>query len=161
MLRWLTLAAGALAILFVGFAIWVRLAPDTVEFHVEPLEAPGTGKPNSWRAGPDGAGPQPLDATTPVYDASPAYLAAAFDAFAMAQPGVSRLMVSDDDLCVTYVQRSRIMGYPDYFSIRFLDLGRGDAGVAVFSRARYGGSDHGVNRARVEKWLAALEPFAR
>jgi uncharacterized protein (DUF1499 family) len=96
-----------------------------------------------------------------VYDATPAHLAAAFDAFAMAQPGVSRLKVSDDDLCVTYVQRSRIMGFPDYFSIRFLDMGDGDAGVAVYSRARYGQSDLGVNRARVEKWLAALEPYAR
>ena len=155
------MAAGALAILFVGVAIWVRFVPDSVEFHAEPLEAPGTGKRNSWRVGPDGAGPQPLDATTPVYDATPAYLAAAFDAFAMAQPGVSRLKVSDDDLCVTYVQRSRIMGFPDYFSIRFLDLGNGDAGVAVFSRARFGENDLGVNKARVENWLAALEPFER
>jgi len=161
MLRWLTLGAGALAILFAGFALWVRFAPDDVGFHVEPLEARGTGNPNSWRVGPEGSGPQPLDAATPVYDASPAYLAATFDAFAMAQPGVSRLKVSEDDLCVTYVQRSRVMGFPDYFSIRFLDLGDGHAGVAVFSRARYGQNDHGVNKARVENWLAALEPFAR
>ncbi len=161
MLRWLAMAAGTLAILFGGVALWVRFAPDGDAFHVEPLEAPATGNPNSWRVGPPGSGPQPLDGTTPVYHASPAYLAATFDAFAMSQPRVERLAVSDDDLSVTYVQRSRIMGFPDYFSIRFLDLGGGRTGVAAFSRARYGRSDLGVNRARVENWLAALEPYAR
>jgi uncharacterized protein (DUF1499 family) len=53
------------------------------------------------------------------------------------------------------------MGFPDYVSVRFLDLGDGETGVAVYSRARYGQSDLGVNRARVENWLAALEPYAR
>jgi uncharacterized protein (DUF1499 family) len=161
MLRWLTVTAIALAILVAGFALWVRFAPDDSYVNAEPLEAPGTGNPNSWRVGPEGSGPQPLDATTPAYSGSPAYLAATFDAFAMAQPRVKRLSVTDDDLCVTYIQRSRIMGFPDYFSIRFLDLGNGKSGVAAFSRARYGRNDFGVNRARVENWLAALDPFAR
>jgi len=161
MLRWLTWAALAVAIGFAGFALWVRLAPDGADFHVDPLEAPGTGKPNSWRAGPDGSGRQPLDAATPVYGATPEDIAAAFDTFATAQPRVERLVVSEDALHVTYIQRSRLMGFPDYVSIRFLDLGDGETGVAVYSRARYGQSDLGVNRARVENWLAALEPYAR
>ncbi|MEL6267324.1 MAG: DUF1499 domain-containing protein, partial [Pseudomonadota bacterium] len=51
---------------------------------------------------------------------------------------------------VTYVQTSRIVGFPDYVSARTVE-----GGIAVWSRSRYGYSDLGVNRARVEDWLAA------
>jgi uncharacterized protein (DUF1499 family) len=53
------------------------------------------------------------------------------------------------------------MRFPDYITLRTVDLGDGVSGIAVWSRSRYGYSDLGVNRERVEKLLAALQPFAR
>jgi uncharacterized protein (DUF1499 family) len=54
---------------------------------------------------------------------------------------------------MTYVVRSRIMGFPDAVSIRLVPLADGTR-VEVFSRSRYGYSDMGVNAARVARWIA-------
>ena len=53
------------------------------------------------------------------------------------------------------MQRSRFIGFPDYVTVKAVALERG-AALIVYSRSRYGRSDFGVNRTRVEAWLAAL-----
>lgn len=52
---------------------------------------------------------------------------------------------------VTYVTRSALWGFPDYTTVQL----RG-ADLAIWSRLRFGGSDLGVNAARLNGWLAAL-----
>ena len=146
----------------VAFGAWVRLAPsDPAVWHVDPLSEPGTGKPNSFRLLPEGMGDQPADAAAPAYPVDAATLAAAFDAHVMAQPRTTRLAGDPGDLWVTYVQRSLAFGFPDYVSVRFFDLPDGGATLAIYSRARFGTSDLGVNFARVEDWVAGLQPLAR
>lgn len=55
---------------------------------------------------------------------------------------------------VTYVTRSRVCGFPDFTTVE----ARPDAGQLVLcGRLRFGKSDLGVNRARIEGWLAALD----
>jgi len=61
-----------------------------------------------------------------------------------------------DSLMITYVQRSRVFGFPDYLTVRAVATA-GGAGLIIWSRARYGRGDFGVNRARVEAWLALLD----
>ncbi len=59
------------------------------------------------------------------------------------------------------MQRSRVFGFPDYLTVKAVavdsNAGEGGAGLIIWSRARYGRSDFGVNQARVEAWLAALD----
>jgi uncharacterized protein (DUF1499 family) len=149
----------ALAVLGAGFALYVHAAPSELErWHVDPLAAPGTGRPNQYRVGPAGIGD--VDATTPVYRVPPRELAHAVDALAMALPRATRLAGGPDGLWTTYVHRSRLMGFPDYTSVRVTETDDG-ATLGIFGRARFGGSDLGVNRARVEKWLEALAPMAQ
>lgn len=57
----------------------------------------------------------------------------------------------------TYVVRSALMGYPDAVSIRLTPEGEGTV-MQIFSRARFGHSDMGVNDARVARWIAAAAP---
>ncbi len=52
---------------------------------------------------------------------------------------------------VTYVTRSLWFGFPDYTTV-LLEDGR----IGVWARLRFGKSDMGVNRARVDAWLAEL-----
>jgi uncharacterized protein (DUF1499 family) len=106
-------------------------------------------------------GTQPADAEAPVYPVDAATLAAAFDAHVMIQPRTTRLAGGPDELWVTYVQRSRVFGFPDYVSVRVFDLPEGGATIAIYSRARFGTSDLGVNFARVQDWVAGLQPLAR
>ena len=39
---------------------------------------------------------------------------------------------------------------------RFIALARGQSTLAIYSRSSYGTGDFGVNAARIESWLAAL-----
>lgn len=144
----LKLAGGVLGALVVLFALYVRLAPSDPEFwHADPATAPGTGWSNEFRLA-QGEGP--------TYPVGAGDLAWAFDRMAMAQPRVSRLAGGPEELWTTYVQRSLLMGFPDYVSVREVDLGDGGSTLVIWSRSRFGLSDWGVNQARVESWLAAM-----
>ncbi len=63
---------------------------------------------------------------------------------------------SPSEAFVTYVQTSGLFGFPDYVSVRFIELDAGRSTLAVFSRSRLGQSDLGVNKKRVERWLGAI-----
>jgi len=53
---------------------------------------------------------------------------------------------------VTYITRSKRMGFPDYTTAQQ----DGDT-LRVYGRLRFGRSDFGVNRNRVDGWLADLQ----
>lgn len=53
---------------------------------------------------------------------------------------------------LTYITRSKLMGYPDYTTIE-----RSDETIKIFARLRFGKSDLGVNAARLEQLKGALE----
>lgn len=132
---------------------WVRLAPDDPAFwHVDPLSGASTGRPNEARILPPGAPGEGI--ASPVFAMTPEALLRRFDAAAMADARVTRLAGGPEALFATYVQRSAIFGWPDYISARAVEA-EGGAALAVWSRSRYGYSDMGVNRARLERWLAA------
>lgn len=52
---------------------------------------------------------------------------------------------------ITYITRTKWMGFPDYTTVQ-----QSDKGVMIFGRLRYGRSDFGVNAARIDRWIAAL-----
>ena len=56
-----------------------------------------------------------------------------------------------------FVQRTPVMRFPDTVTIRFVDQGGGSSSIAVYSRSKFGKSDFGANRERVERWLAAIQ----
>ena len=65
--------------------------------------------------------------------------------------GAKVLSGSVDSGHITYISRSRIMGFPDYITVQ-----KFDGKLRIFSRLRFGQSDLGVNKRRVEGWLAQL-----
>lgn len=144
-------AVGILLILLACFGIWVRLAPsDPLRWHVDPLHAP---------AGEEGAyvmRPSEGDATAPIFRASPPEVLAAFDRIALSEPRVTRLAGSVAEGQVTYIQRSKLWGFPDYITALAIPADGGST-LAVWSRLRFGRSDMGVNRARVENWVGRMD----
>ncbi|MCE8518175.1 DUF1499 domain-containing protein [Ruegeria pomeroyi] len=76
---------------------------------------------------------------------------ARFDTIARTAPRTRVLAGSVTEGMVTYVTRTRVFGFPDYTTARQ----QGDL-LLIHARNRFGRSDLGVNRARVEQWLAAL-----
>jgi hypothetical protein len=136
----------ALSILLAGILVWVRVAPsDPARWHADPLTVPDPATPNWARIAP-GEFVAPAGTLAPRIDAALA--------------GEERLFPLAGSLAegwVTYIQRSRLMGYPDYLSIRILPAGEGQETVAVLSRSRFGQSDLGVNAARLARLRAALQ----
>ncbi len=146
----------ALAAVAVSLAAYIRLAPiDASVWHVDPVTAVPAHAGAAHKVLPD------ADPAAPVFGLGAGELARAFDAVALADVRTRRVAGSPEDLHVTYVQRSRVLGFPDLVSVRFLDREDGGSTLAIFSRSRFGRSDFGVNRARVEKWLADLPASAR
>jgi len=138
--------------LFAGFMLWVRAAKDDpVVWHVDPLTVIKGGKPNQYLLLPTSE-----KNAAPIFSTNAAELAVAFDEMALSQPRVTRLAGNPAGLWVTYVQRTSLMRYPDYISVKFIDNPDGTASLAIYSRSRFGRSDLGVNRIRVKVWIEAL-----
>lgn len=130
--------------------VYIRYAPsEPVEWHVDPFGAP-VPSGNGWLVRPaDGnAAAAPLAGTMVA-------VMSALDDIALATPRTTRLVGSAEDGRITYVTRSRLMGYPDYTTVAAM-AGPDGITIAVYARQRFGRNDLGVNRARVEGWLAAL-----
>jgi uncharacterized protein (DUF1499 family) len=135
-----------------GFLAYVRFAPSNPDvWHADPLKASKFRKRNVFIQRPN-EGKYP----SPEFDMDAASLAKAFDEIILATQGVELLAGEKDDLFVTYIARTKTIKYPDYVSIKFIDLGDGRSTFAVFSRARFGSSDLGVNRQRFQHWLTQL-----
>lgn len=131
-----------------------RTELDASRWHVDPFDAVRTGRPNDYLVADGG------DQAVVIRPEAPEALMRRLDAVAMAEPDTTRLAGSPEELWVTYVQRSRIMGFPDAVSVRAKPDGGGSR-LAIYSRSRFGQSDLGVNAARVKRWLAALPEEAR
>lgn len=146
------------AVLAVGLAAFTRSADVNAEdWHVDPTTAPPTGNPNWYRLTPDSAPAErdaERDGTAPVFTADVAALSAAFDAVALADDRVEVISGSAADGLVTYMQRSAFFGFPDFVSVTFVEVSGGSS-LAIFSRARDGKSDLGVNEKRVTRWVEA------
>ena len=52
---------------------------------------------------------------------------------------------------ITYITRSRLWGFPDYTTVEARP-----GMIVIHGRLRFGSSDVGVNRARIDGWLATL-----
>ncbi|TVQ57690.1 MAG: DUF1499 domain-containing protein [Rhodobacteraceae bacterium] len=157
MIRWLLLGAVALGV--VGL-IYVRtVSHDPRQWHGDPLAPSRTGKPNDFLMLPPGmAG---ADAESPVFDLSKREAMRRLDLIARGERGVTRIAGDVEAAFITYVARSRWVGWPDVVSVKVVPASDDRVALAIWSRARFGHSDLGVNEARVRRWAAALEAQAR
>lgn len=131
-----------------------RLDHDAAIWHVDPLVASKPSTPNSYRVGPDGT--TEADAVAPIFSLSAADLAVKFDTIA-SDAGSEVVGGSASEGHVTYVQTSSLFGFPDYVSVKFIEIDAANSTLAIFSRSRLGQSDLGVNKKRVEAWLGQLK----
>ncbi len=129
----------------VAAAVYVRVAPlDAEALHVDPVDVTQPTSPNfAYMVGTAG---HFIQASTEEVGTRIAGVADA--------DGAQLLAGSLEDGHVTYVIRSRIMGFPDIMTLRW---GAQDGGTQldIFARAVYGYSDLGVNTQRAHRWSEA------
>jgi hypothetical protein len=127
---------GLLAVTLLIAAALVRLAPsDPERWHIDPATAPD----------PEAGGVK----TRVTYNVPDAL--ARFEAALMAEPRITLLAGTPEEGRMTFVARSLVMGFPDYITVS-----REDTELVILSRLRFGRSDLGVNRARLERVLDRL-----
>ena len=140
-----------IAALLACLALYVRLSPvDVRAFHVDPETAER----------PAGAGSYVLrakdgDASPFQSSLTPGALAARLEAIILATPRTERLSGKLEDGFASYVTRSALWGFPDIATVKIKETSAGSE-IILISRLRFGSYDLGVNRARVEAWLAQL-----
>lgn len=150
MLKYIVLGfLGAIAVL----AVYVRVAPtDVAKWHKTFYPAP--------------PGQRQLEGgfqiVLPIAD--PLSTLVAVDAVVKNTPRTTRVAGSPADGMITYVTRSRLWGFPDYTTVWAGpdDTAEGGHGplLKIEGRLRFGRSDLGVNRARIEGWLRQLSTAA-
>lgn len=130
--------------------LYIRLAgSDPNRWHTDPREAvPGLGR---FVVAPEGA-----DHIGPVVSQDPTAVLARLDHIAMATPRTDRLAGTPESGRITYLTRSRWIGFPDYTTVA-AEAGPNGTVLRIYARLRFGLDDLGVNRARVLGWLADFD----
>lgn len=140
MLGWIVL------LIVLALFAYIRLAPsDPARWHRQ-ASVPGVETRQMkggyvWRKPVDGDGRAALSA---------------LDQTAMAADRTSRLAGSVEDGQITYVSRSKVVGFPDYTTATLIDTEGGKL-LEVYGRLRFGRSDFGVNAKRVKGWVKAAQ----
>jgi Protein of unknown function (DUF1499) len=148
----LTIAFAIIAAL--GLLAWIRLAPsDPAYWHVD-IADPGFVPPPGWAAW------CPLPGSRHFVQGS---TLASVAAVADAAPRTMRLAGSVEEQRITWITRTRLLGFPDYTTAAVVPTSGGPQ-VCMVARQRFGLRDGGVNARRVQDWLMAaqgrLEPPA-
>jgi uncharacterized protein (DUF1499 family) len=146
-IRTMGLGTAVAIIAILGLLAYIRLAPSDASWHVDPTTVTAPAKPNHWLIANGG------DAPALALTLSPDAAAAKLAAIAAATPRTT--LLDGQGLHTTWITRSAILGFPDYTSVTITPTATGSE-IALYARSRFGQSDFGVNRARVESWLRQL-----
>jgi len=115
--------------------------------------------PNASFAAPPGMAAA-AQIETPLYPVPPERLFEVLQALALSFPRTWLMQVWPEQLQGQWVERSAGLGFPDLVNAAVVPR-EGGSGLLVYSRSQYGWSDFGVNRKRVETWVAGLEMAVR
>jgi uncharacterized protein (DUF1499 family) len=117
-----------------------------------------TWKPNQYLVLPQGfAAKAKAHATSPVFAKAPEQVLDALKRVALAEPRTEVIAEDRAARQLALVQRSKTFRFPDFIAVEAVPVSQGQTALAIYSRAKYGIRDFGVNRARIERWLAALK----
>jgi uncharacterized protein (DUF1499 family) len=113
--------------------------------------------PNAALACPPGYCQAAGAIASPVFAASADRLYRDLEQIAGQEPGAVLIETDRAGRRLGWVVHSAVFRFPDLVTAEIVALGPRRASVALYSRARYGRSDFGVNRRRIESWLSRLE----
>ncbi|HEU4826191.1 MAG TPA: DUF1499 domain-containing protein [Dongiaceae bacterium] len=113
--------------------------------------------PNQYLLCPTDLCTTQTDGAAPVFDLPVERLQAAWEQMIAEQPRVELLRRDVANLQLDYVQRTRLLRFPDLVTVRFIPIDDAHATLAIYSRSKYGKGDMGVNHARIDDWLAKLK----
>ncbi len=114
-------------------------------------------RPNQFLLCPAGVNDEEAHQIAPEYFVSVSDLKSAWIRVLEAMPRLERLTWDEDAGYFDLVQRTAILRFPDRITAQIVSVSKDRSSLAIYSRSTYGYSDLGVNKARIEAWLAALD----
>lgn len=96
------------------------------------------------------------DMETPTFPVGVDRLREALVAVATREPRTETTALDEEAQQAAFVQRSAVLRFPDDITVQFEALSAERSTLGIYSRARLGYYDLGVNRERVSRWLHAL-----
>ena len=115
-----------------------------------------TGRENTYLVCPPDLCGQEPDHASPVFDFPATELRNIWFSMIGNEPRTDWVASNEEIQQYDFLQRTRLMRFPDSITVRFLALQEGRSTLAIYSRSHYGHSDFGVNQERIEAWLDAL-----
>lgn len=94
---------------------------------------------------------------SPVYPFAVSQLYEKWQQMIKQQPRVELVYKNKENWQYTYVQRSWLFQFKDYITVSFIRMNAKQSTLAIYSHSKTGYYDFGVNRRRVNAWLAALK----
>jgi len=115
--------------------------------------------PNDALACPHGfcPGAEP-DFVPPVFPVPGERLRVIVADIALSEPNMA--LVHSDPAQDRYLVRTRLMRFPDTIVVQIIEIGKDRSTLAAYSRSQIGRSDLGVNRRRLERWIARIGTLA-
>ena len=97
------------------------------------------------------------DSFAPIFPVTATELRRKVSIVAMAEPRTDELTCAADcDKTARFVQYSTVSLFPDTIDVKVIEAGAKASTLEIYSRSVVGLGDGGVNRERVERWIAAL-----
>lgn len=131
--------------------------PTVPSSPADPATVSRTGRPNDYLVCPPGVCAALPDRASRTYRVPAERLAEAWTAVVAAAPRTRPVAADPAAGLYAFEQRSALFGFRDTILVRFIPLAADRSTLAVYSRSEVGYWDLGVNRRRVEAWLAALD----
>lgn len=161
-LRYILVAVAGIAIAIVAL-IWEGQTLETIVFAIGEVPVVDFASlqrgptPNQYLLCPADLCATETDGAAPVFAVTAERLQGLWELMIAEEPRVQEVGRELATMAVDYVQRSRLLRFPDLITVRFLPVDDTHATLAVYSRSIYGRGDMDVNRARIEDWLAKLK----
>lgn len=96
------------------------------------------------------------DEISPVYPLPIATVVEYWKKIIAKEPRVTMAAADDENYKYTFIQTSKILRLPDTINIEFIALEHNHTTLAVYSQSKYGYSDFGANKERINNWLDKL-----
>lgn len=141
-------------------ACGIGAAPEAERLALDPSTLERTGKPNDVLVCPEGQCRAVADRPAPMLGLAAADQLRLWEEVVTVSPRTRVLRVDETSLTIHAEQRSRLMRFVDTIVVRVIPMDDGRSTFAAYSRSEVGYSDMGVNRARIEDWIARVEAAA-
>jgi Protein of unknown function (DUF1499) len=135
-----------------------RLRPDEVVRSIAQLRSPLPR--NSYLACPVGYCPAAKAAPSPVFALPWERLREYWFEMIADDRRITQVDSDAERRHLVYIQRTPVLRFPDIVTVEFVALAPDRSSIALYSRSRYGRSDFGKNRKRVNRWLSLLQSAA-